>query len=85
MEIEMEIFPYMDLMHLKSDKTKFIIYDNVNDLFDELFEWLLSRYQIGLETSMRGSNFIFDLIQQMYYKCHKVNFKRHGSYIGSFK
>ena len=85
MEIEMEIFPYMDLMHLKSDKTKFMIYDNVNDLFDERFEWLLSRYQIGLETSMRGSNFIFDLIQQMYYKCHKVNFKRHGSYIGSFK
>ena len=34
---------------------------------------------------MRGSNFIFDLIQQLYYKCHKVNFKRHGSYIGSFK
>ena len=85
MEIEMEIFPYMELMHLKSDKTKFMIYDNVNDLFDERFEWLLSRYQIGLETSMRGSNFIFDLIQQLYYKCHKVNFKCHGSYIGSFK
>ena len=38
MEIEMEIFPYMDLMYLKSDKTKFMIYDNVNDLFDERFE-----------------------------------------------
>ena len=32
---------------------------------------------------MRGSNFIFDSVQLMYYKCHKVNFKRGGSYIGS--
>ena len=29
---------------------------------------------------MRGSDFIFDSVQLMYYKCHKVNFKREGSY-----
>ena len=28
---------------------------------------------------MRGSNFIFDSVQLMYYKCHKVNCKRRGS------
>ena len=32
---------------------------------------------------MRGSDFIFDSVQHMYYKCHKVNFKRRGSYIDS--
>ena len=32
---------------------------------------------------MRVSNFIFDSIQVMYYKCHKVNFRRGGSYIDS--
>ena len=32
---------------------------------------------------MRGSDFIFDSDQHMYYKCHKVNFKRRGSYIES--
>ena len=32
---------------------------------------------------MRGSNFIFDSVQLMYYKCHKVNFRRGGSYIDS--
>ena len=32
---------------------------------------------------MRGSNFIFDSVQLMYYKCHKINFKRGGSYIDS--
>ena len=32
---------------------------------------------------MRGSDFIFDSVQLMYYKCHKVNFKRGGLYIDS--
>ena len=30
---------------------------------------------------MRGSDFIFDSVQMMYYKCHKINFKRGDSYI----
>ena len=30
---------------------------------------------------MRGSDFIFDSVQLMYYKCHKVSFKRGGSLI----
>ena len=29
---------------------------------------------------MRGSDFIFDSVQLMYYKCHKVNLKHGGSY-----
>ena len=32
---------------------------------------------------MRGSDFIFDLAQLMYYKCHKVSFRYSGSYIDS--
>ena len=46
-----------------------------------LFESLRSRYQGNLETSMTGSDFIFDSVQLMYYKCHKVNFKRDHLYI----
>ena len=30
---------------------------------------------------MRGSDFIFDCFHLLYYKCHKINFKRRGSYI----
>ena len=30
---------------------------------------------------MRGSSFIFDSVQLMCYKCHKVNLRRGGSYI----
>ena len=47
-------------MHSKSDNKEFMIYDNANDVVDKLFKSLLSRYQSGLETLMRGSNFNFD-------------------------
>ena len=70
-------------MHSKSNKTGFMTYDNVNDVVDGFFKSLVSKYQIGLETSMRGYNFIFNSVQQLYYKCHKINFKRGGSYIDS--
>ena len=29
--------------------------------------------------SMRGSNFTFDSVQMLYYKCDKVDFERGGS------
>ena len=70
-------------MHSKSNNTEFMTYDNTNDVADELFESLLSRYQIGLETSMRGIDFIFNLVQLLHCKCHIINFKRGGSYIDS--
>ena len=62
------------VMHLKRNNIDVWTYDNVNDVVDELFESLLSRYHIGLETSMRESDFIFDLVQLLYYKCHKNKF-----------
>ena len=71
------------VMHSKSDNIEFMSYDNANEVVNELFQSLLSKYQIGLETSMRGNDFIFDLVQLLYYKCHKINFKRGGSYIDS--
>ena len=71
------------VMYSKSDNIKFMLYDNANDVVNEIFGSLISRYQIVLEISMRGSDFIFDSVQLMYYKCHKVNFKCGASYIDS--
>ena len=70
-------------MHLKSDDKEFMSNDNANEFVNELFESLHSMYQIGLETSMRGTNLIFDSVPLLYYKCHKINFKSGGSYIDS--
>ena len=32
---------------------------------------------------MRGSDFIFDSVQLLYYKCHEINFKHNCSYTDS--
>ena len=32
---------------------------------------------------MKGSTFFFDSVQLLYYKCHRINFRRGGSYIDS--
>ena len=32
---------------------------------------------------MKGTDFIFDSVQLLYYKCHTVNFKRVDSYMDS--
>ena len=42
-----------------------------------------SRSQIGLETSIRRSDSIFDAAHLLYYKCHKTKFKQGGSYFDS--
>ena len=71
------------VMDSRSGNIKFASYNDANQVIDELFESLRSRYPGNLETSMRGSDYIFDSVQLMYYKCHKVNFKRGGSHIDS--
>ena len=68
-------------MHSGNNNIEFMSYNDANEVFDELFESLHSRYQGNLETSMRAKDFIFDSVQLMYYKCHKVNFSCDGSYI----
>ena len=70
-------------MHSKSDIIEFMIYDNAEEDIEELFEWLLNRYQIGLETSMGGSDFFFYYVFLLYVKCLKLNPNRGGSYIDS--
>ena len=50
-------------MHLSSGSIKFAPYRDANDVIDKFFKSLRSRYQENLETSMKGSNFIFDSVQ----------------------
>ena len=69
----------MCAMHSTSNKIKFTPYSDVNEVIDELYESPRSIYQGYLETSMRGSYFIFDWVQLMYCKYHEVNFRSGGS------
>ena len=70
-------------MHSNSGNIKFTSYSDANDVIEKRFNSLCSRYQENLETSIKGSDFISDSVQLIYYKCHKLNFICGGSYIDS--
>ena len=44
-----------------------------NDITKELFESFFKRYQDGLETKIKGSEFIFDYVDLLYYSLHKIS------------
>ena len=50
-----------------------MIDDKADKVMEELFQFVLSRYRIGLETSMKGSAFVFDCVYLLCYKCHEIN------------
>ena len=66
-----------------SDIIEIMIKVKADEATEELFESFCSRYQIGLEASMKSSDFIFHHIDLLYYKYHKVNLMRGASYIDS--
>ena len=41
-----------------------MIYDKADKVITSRFEWILSRYQIGLETSIKGSDFALIVLQK---------------------
>ena len=64
-------------MHSKGDNIEIVINDQADDIIEELIKSLLSRYQIGLKTSLKDKEFFFDCV----YNCHKINLSRAGSCI----
>ena len=70
------------VMHSKSDNVEIMISDEADEVIRKIFDSLKNRYQNNLE-SMRGDEFAFDYVQVLYYKCHKINLNRGGSYIDS--
>ena len=69
-------------MHSKNDNTEIMISDEADEVINNLFDSLKNRYQNNLQ-SMRGSEFVFDYVQLLYYKCHKINFNHGESFINS--
>ena len=58
-------------------------YDNADEVVEKIFESILNRYQVGLETLMRGIDFINGCVHLLWYKCHKINPNHGGSCIDS--
>ena len=62
-------------MHSKRNNVEFMIYDNIDEVTEETFESLLDSYQTGFETSMTGSDFVFDCVHLLYYKSRAIIYR----------
>ena len=58
-------------MHTKSNNIEIMMGSKTNETIDELFESILQNYRKDLEESMRGSNFVFDSVDLLYYHLQK--------------
>ena len=67
-------------MHAKCDSREIMINNETDEIIEKLFESLEKRYQNNLE-SMKGSEFVFDYVKLLYYKCPKTNPNCGGPYI----
>lgn len=57
--------------------------NETDEINAELFESFLRKYQEGLEESLKEIEFVFDSVNLLHYKLHKIGLNRNGSYIGS--
>ena len=48
------------IMYSKSDNIDIMIYDKADEVIKDIFDLIISRYQNGLETLMKCTDFIFD-------------------------
>ena len=67
-------------MYTKSDNKDIMIRNETDEIIEELFESFWQKYQEGLEKLMRGNEFVFDSVDSLYYKLHKISLNRGGSY-----
>ena len=60
-------------MHTKSDNIEIMIGNETDEIIKKLFEYLLQKYREGLEKLMKGSEFIFESIDLLYYKFYRIS------------
>ena len=60
-------------MHTKSNNVEIMMGSETDEIIEDLFESFLQKYQEGLEESMRGSEFVYDSVDALYYNFIKVS------------
>ena len=71
------------IMYTKSINVEFIIGSDTNEVIEDLFKSLLQGYQENLQEKMKGSGFVFDGVNSLYYDLNKTSLDRGGSHIKS--
>ena len=67
----------------KSDNVEIMNGTDTNDDINNLINSFMKRYQEGLVTKMKASNYIFERIDLLEYHLHKKSLNRGSSYIDS--
>ena len=70
------------IIYVWSDNVKIMWGIDTDDIIREFFEYFLNNYQKEKKI-IEGSDFIFESVELMDYKLHKVSLRRGGSYIKS--
>ena len=66
-------------MHSKSDNIEIMINDEADEVIKKLFDSRKNRYLNNL-VSMKGNKLIFNYVQLLHLKCHKIDPNRGRSY-----
>ena len=69
------------VMHSKTDNIEIRIGNKTHEIMQKVVDSLLQKYQKGLEESIKGCKFVFDSVNLLHYKFHKINLNRGESYI----
>ena len=73
------------VMHTRSVCEEFMSGRETEEIVEKFFRSLLQSYQDNLNEKMRGSDFIFNGINYLFYDFNKVSISKGGSYIESPK
>ena len=73
------------VMYTKSICEEFMIGSETEEITGKLIMSLLQKYQDNLQNKMRGSDFVFDAINCIYYDFNRITISKGGSYIESPK
>ena len=73
------------VMHTRSVNEEFMNGSDTDEVIKELFKSLLQRYQENLQEKMKGSDFVFEGVNYLYYDLNKISISKGGSYIDSPK
>ena len=63
-------------IYIHSENSSVFIGHETDNIIEELFGSLIKEYQESLKTKMKKSDFVFDSVDALYYKFHKINLNR---------
>ena len=72
-------------MHTRSVREEFMSGSEAEEIAEKLFKSLLQMYQDNLNEKMRGSDFIFNGVNYLFYDFNRISISKGGSYIESPK